>query len=217
MHIIIVGCGRMGAELAYRLFEQKHTVVVVDQMKSAFDNIHPDFRGRTIEGEALNEDVLRRAGIEEADALAVVTNSDAVNAVIGHVAKSVYHVPRVVVRNYNSRWQSLLEAFNLPVISSTVWGALRIEELLQYDDMRVVFSAGNGEVNIYEFIVPESCQGCTLSDLFPEDLCRVVAFTRAGQAILPDESVWLEVGDILHFSASPTNLAALRPHLNLSV
>jgi trk system potassium uptake protein len=216
MHIIIVGCGRMGGELAYRLFEQKHTVVVIDQMKSAFDNIHPDFRGRTLEGEALNQDVLRRAGIEEADALAVVTNSDAVNAVIGHVAKNVYHVPRVVVRNYNSRWQPLLEAFNLPVISSTVWGALRIEELLQYDDLRVVFSAGNGEVNIYEFIVPESCQNCALADLFPQDVCRVVAFTRAGRAILPDESVQLEVGDILHFSASLTNLAALRSRLNLS-
>jgi trk system potassium uptake protein TrkA len=215
MHIIIVGCGRMGGELAYRLFEQKHTVVVVDQMGAAFDNIHPDFRGRTIEGEALNEDVLRRAGIEEADAVAVVTSSDAVNAVIGHVAKNVYHVPRVVVRNYNSRWQSLLEAFDLPVISSTVWGAVRIEELLQYDDVRVIFSAGNGEVNIYEFIVPESCQGCILSDLFPENLCRVVAFTRAGRAILPTESVQLEAGDVLHFSASPANLVTLRPGLNL--
>jgi trk system potassium uptake protein TrkA len=216
MHIIIVGCGRMGGELAYRLFEGKHTVVVVDRMGTAFDNIHPDFRGRTIEGEALNEDVLRRAGIDEADALAVVTSSDAVNAVIGHVAKNVYHVPRVVVRNYNSRWQPLLEAFDLPVISGTLWGALRIEELLQYEDIRVIFSAGNGEVNIYEFIVPESCQGCTLEDLFPEDLCRVVAFTRGGRAVLPAESVQLEAGDVLHFSTSPANLAIMRPGLNMA-
>jgi trk system potassium uptake protein TrkA len=215
MHIIVVGCGRMGADLAYRLFLQKHSVVVVDQMASSFDNIHPDFRGRTIEGEALNQDVLRRAGIEEADGLAVVTNSDAVNAVIGHLSKTVFHVPRVVVRNYNSRWQSLHEAFGLLVISSTIWGAQRIEELLHHEEMRLVFSAGNGEVNIYEFVIPESCQDCTLADLFPDDLCRVVAITRAGRAVLPTESVRLEAGDVLHLGATPASIAALRPRLNL--
>lgn len=217
MNIIVVGCGRMGAELAYRLYQEKHLVVVVDQLTSAFDNLHHDFRGRTIEGEALNQDVLQRAGIEQADALAVVTNYDAVNAVVGYVAKSVYHVPRVVVRNYNSRWQILHEAFGLLVVSSTIWGAQRIEELLHHEDIRVVFSAGNGEISIYEFIVPDTCQGCSLQDLFSDDLCRVVAFTRAGRAMLPTASLLLEAGDVINFSTTPTNLITLRPRLNLPV
>jgi trk system potassium uptake protein TrkA len=215
MHVIVVGCGRMGAELAYRLYQQKHHVVVLDQDTTAFENLHPEFRGRTVEGEGLAQDVLERAGIKQADAVATLTNSDVVNAVIAHVARTVYHVPKVVVRNYDAHWQALHEAFGLTVISSTIWGAQRVEELLHDTGMRVVFSAGNGEVSLYEFVVPESCQGCTIQDIFPEDQCRVVAFTRAGQAMLPSDTFVLHTGDVIHLSATPTDMAALRSKLDL--
>jgi trk system potassium uptake protein TrkA len=78
----------------------------------------------------------------------------------------------------------------------------------------MVFSAGNGEVNLYEFVAPESCQGCTLQDLFPEDQCRVVAVTRAGRAMLPSDELQLEAGDVIHLSATPANMAVLRSQLN---
>jgi trk system potassium uptake protein TrkA len=139
MNVIVMGCGRMGAELAYRLYQQGNEVVVVDHSTASFDNLHPDFRGRVVEGDGLAQDVLKRAGAEEADGLAAVTNSDVVNAVVGHVAKTVYHIPKVIVRNYDARWQSLHEAFGSPVISSTMWAAQRIEELLHYGDVRIVF------------------------------------------------------------------------------
>ena len=76
MQVIVVGCGRLGAELAHRLFKRGHDVTVIDQVVAAFDNLNPLFRGRTVEGEVLNQDVLHRAGIEHAEALAAVTNSD---------------------------------------------------------------------------------------------------------------------------------------------
>lgn len=215
MNVIVMGCGRMGAELAYRLYQQGNQVVVVDHSTAAFDNLHPDFRGRIVEGDGLAQDVLKRAGAEETDGLAAVTNSDVVNAVVGHVAKTVYHIPKVIVRNYDARWQSLHEAFGSPVISSTMWAAQRIEELLHYGDVRVVFTAGNGEVSLYEFVAPESCQGCSLEDLFPEDRCRVVAVTRAGHAMLPTDNLQLQAGDVIHLSATPANMAALRTQLNL--
>jgi trk system potassium uptake protein TrkA len=215
MNVIVVGCGRMGAELAYQLYQQGNQVVVIDQATISFDNLHPDFRGRTIEGDGLAQDVLNRAGIEDTDSLAAVTNSDVVNAVIGHVARMVYHVPKVVVRNYDSRWATLHDAFGSPVISSTVWAARRIEELLHFDDVRVVFSTGNGEISLYEFIAPESCQGCSLQDLFPEDMCRVVAVTRTGHAMLPSEELQLQAGDVIHLSATPANMAELRTRLHL--
>ena len=86
MNFIVVGCGRVGAELAYHLFASGHQVVVVDSRKEAFNRLHPDFRGRTLEGEGLAESVLERAGIREADGLAAVTNSDTLNAVVAHTA-----------------------------------------------------------------------------------------------------------------------------------
>jgi trk system potassium uptake protein len=130
------------------------------------------------------------------------------------VAKTVYHIPKIIVRNYDARWQSLHDAFGSPVISSTVWAAQRIEELLHHDNIRVVFSAGNGEIGIYEFVAPESCQGCSVEELFPEDMCRVVAVSRAGHAMLPTDDMELQAGDVVHLSATPDNMAILRARLN---
>lgn len=131
MFIVIVGCGRVGSELASGLSRKGHQVTIIDQVGSSFEHLPPDYHGRTIEAEVLSEDVLKNAGIEQAGGLAAVTNSDPVNAVVGHVARTIYQVPNVVVRNYDPRWQPLFEAFGLESVSSTAWGAQRIEELLQ--------------------------------------------------------------------------------------
>ena len=164
MFIIVVGCGRVGAELAFRLYQRGHQVAVIDQVGTSFVNLDPEYRGRTIEGEVLSQDVLTRAGIEEAEGLTAVTNSDSVNAVVGHIAREVYKVPNVVVRNYNPRWLPMHEAFGEQVVSSTAWGAQRIEELLYQPLGRAVFSAGNGEVEIYELVVPEAWNGRLVGD-----------------------------------------------------
>src|SRR5687767_2320008 len=119
MFIIIVGCGRVGSELAFRIYQRGHQVAVIDHVGASFGHLHPDYRGRTIEGEVLSEGVLERAGIREAEGLAAVTNSDAVNAVAGHVARSHYNVTNVIVRNYNPRWLPMHEAFGVQVVSST--------------------------------------------------------------------------------------------------
>src|SRR5512134_2151768 len=99
--IIIVGCGRAGAELANRLSAAGHLVTVIDVRETAFDNLAPEFRGHVIEGEVLSRNVLVNAGVSQTDAFAVLTNSDALNAVVGHIARTIYHVPNVVVRNYD--------------------------------------------------------------------------------------------------------------------
>src|SRR5258708_37466394 len=101
MNFIVVGCGRVGADLAYHLFRGGHQVVVVDSRKEAFNRLHPDFRGRTLEGEGLAERVLERAGIREADGLAAGTHSDTLNAVVADTALTFYNVRNVVACNYN--------------------------------------------------------------------------------------------------------------------
>ena len=130
MNFIVVGCGRVGAELAHRLFKAGHQIVVVDSNRDSFNRLPPDFRGRTLEGEGLAEDVLERAGIKEAHGLAAVTNSDTLNAVVAHTARAVYGIANVVARNYDPALRSLIEAFGLQTVSSTYWGAQRVEELL---------------------------------------------------------------------------------------
>ena len=155
MNFIVLGCGRVGAELCYRLFKSGHQVVVVDSNREAFNRLHADFRGRTLEGEGLAESVLERAGIREADGLAAVTNSDTLNAVASHIARAFYSVPNVVARNYDPNLRSIIEAFGLQTVGSTYWGAQRVEELLMNPLQKVVYSAGNGEVEVYEVLIPE--------------------------------------------------------------
>ncbi len=213
MNVIVIGCGRLGAALAVRLFNQGHQVAVVDNVNAAFYNLPPEFAGRTVEGGALSQDVLHRAGIETADALAAVTNSDALNAVVGHIARTVYHISRVVVRNYDPIWRDLYETFGLQVVSSTSWGAQRMEEMLYDADIRSVFSAGNGEVDIYEIIIPETWNGCSLQAVMGANQCVPMSVTRAGRAILANCDMPLKTGDLVHFSATLEGMQSLREQL----
>ena len=210
MQVIVVGCGRLGAELAHRLFKRGHDVTVIDQVAAAFDNLHPQFRGRTVEGEVLNQDVLHRAGIETAAALAAVTNSDTLNAVVAHVARTVYHVRHVVARNFNPHWRPLHEAFGLQVVSSTTWGAQRIEEMLDEAEVRQVWSSSDGMVELYEFVVPEHLQGHILRAILPKGPYVVVGCTRTGKPMPSAQELPLEAGDVIYLSSAPEGREALR-------
>ena len=145
MNIIVIGCGRVGAEVAYGLYRKGHKVTVIDQDAAAFRNLPEDFRGLTMRGDVLSQDVLLRAGIESAQALAAATPSDSVNTVLGHIARVVYKVPNVVVRNYDPRKRTLHEAFGLQVISPVSMGALRMEEILSETPASTVSHAGDDE------------------------------------------------------------------------
>jgi trk system potassium uptake protein TrkA len=216
MRIVVVGCGRVGAQLANRLFRAGHQVVVIDITASAFDNLDPDFRGRTLEGDVLSQDMLRRAGIEQAQGLAAVTSSDTLNAVIAHLARTFYHIPNVVVRSYDPRWQCVYESFGVQAVASSTWGAQRMEELLSDASLITVFSAGNGEVEIYELTVPEAWSGCPLQELVGHGGCACVALTRAGKATLPAPDTTVETGDVLHLSATFEGIEVVRRQLALS-
>ncbi|HEY5901210.1 MAG TPA: TrkA family potassium uptake protein [Anaerolineales bacterium] len=214
MNFIVIGSGRVGADLALRLFKSGHQVVVVDQNEAAFNRIDPEFRGRTVHGEALHEDLLLRAGIKEADGLAAVTNSDPLNAVVAHVARSIYNLPVVVCRNYDPHLRGMLESFGIQVVSSTAWGAQRTEEVLTGVNTKAVFSAGNGEVEIYELDLPDDWGGRSWGELLSGlDGLLPVALTRAGRAILPESDTRLEGGDLVNVSATFDGIKALRARL----
>jgi K+ transport systems, NAD-binding component len=202
MKAIIVGSGRIGAELAYRLYKRGHEVSIIDNVAASFNNLPADFEGRVHEGDALNQDVLIRAGIQHCDVLAAVTNNDALNLVVSQVAKSEFHVANVVARNYDPQARELFETFQIQVVSSTSWGAQRIEELMYHSEARTVFSAGNGEVEVYELSIDKNWEGKTISDLIPCDDCRPIAITRNGKAFMVNADTKLKEGDLLSVAAT---------------
>lgn len=217
MNFIVIGCGRVGSELSYRLYKNGHQVVVVDSNKDAFNRIHSDFHGRTVGGEALSVDTLKRAGMDHADGVAVVTNSDTMNAVIGHTIRTHYpQVKQVLVRNYDPAMREMLEAFGLQIVSSTAWGAERLQELLIDPSFRAVFSAGNGEVELYEMYIPENWTERPLSALLDgcNNMIVVAALTRAGRAELPTPESMLKSGDVLTVSTTLEGVTALRARLH---
>jgi trk system potassium uptake protein TrkA len=159
--------------------------------------------------------VLERAGIREADGLAAVTNSDTLNAVVAHAARTVYDVTNVVARNYDPNLRSIIEAFGLQTVGSTYWGAQRVEELLMNPTQRMVYSAGNGEVEVYEVQSPEEWAGRTLGELLqPLKNCYPVALSRAGKSFLPDTDTVLEAGDLLNFSSTFEGMGAMMNRLS---
>lgn len=215
MNFIVIGCGRVGAELCYHLFKNGHQVVVVDINKEAFNRLHPDFRGRTLEGEGLAEGVLERAGIHDADGLAAVTNSDTLNAVVAHAARAIYNIANVVARNYDPNLRPIIEAFGLQTVGSTYWGAQHVEELLINPSQRAVYSAGNGEVEVYEVYIPEKWNGKTLHSLLdPLQNCYPVALSRAGKSFLPDANLELHTDDLLSVSSTFEGIGALTARLS---
>jgi trk system potassium uptake protein TrkA len=215
MKVIVVGCGRMGADLAYRLFKRGHDVAIIDRMDESFNKLPPDFQGRLYEGEALSQDVLERAGIKTCDTMAIVTETDSLNIVAAHLARSQYKVKNVVVRNFDPQYRALFEAFNLQVVSATDWAAQRFEELLYHTELRTIFSAGNGEVEVYEVTIPEGWNNQKLGKLMANQACLAVSLSRAGRAFLPTTETVLETGDVLLLSATLTGGEAVRNRLGL--
>jgi trk system potassium uptake protein TrkA len=212
-HIIVVGCGRVGVQLALSVFHKGHSVAVVDVNPRAFDRLGPEFRGRTVQGEGFSEDVLKRAGVETADAVAAVTTSDSVNIVVARVARDLYRVPHVVARVYNPRRAPVYEKLGLQTIASSTWGAQRIEQLILHPGLQSVYSAGNGEVQIYEISVPHEWEGRTVGDLVPEVNALPIAIARGGRACLPDRATVLQAHDILQVSATDEGARVVRERL----
>lgn len=128
MFVIVMGCGRVGARLANMLVEQGHEVTVLDVNSAAFSRLGPDFKGATLLGNGVDMDVLRRAGIERADAFAAVTQGDNRNIMASQIAQHIFKVPRVVTRIYDPIRSDTFAALGLEAISPTVIGAARFFE-----------------------------------------------------------------------------------------
>jgi trk system potassium uptake protein TrkA len=124
-------------------------------------------------------------------------------------------VPNVVARNYDPNLRSVIEAFGLQTVGSTYWGAQRVEELLINPSQKAVYSAGNGEVEVYEMLIPESWSGHTLGELLDSlKQCFPVALSRAGRASLPEMGTKLQTGDLLNVSSTFEGIGALTARLS---
>jgi trk system potassium uptake protein TrkA len=116
LYIIIVGCGRLGVILTGRLSLQGHSIVVIDNDLNSFSQLSSDFSGFTIEGDATEISVLKKAKIEKADVFLAVTNNDNINLMVAQVAKDIFNVPKVMARVYDPKREVIYKNLNVSTI-----------------------------------------------------------------------------------------------------
>jgi trk system potassium uptake protein TrkA len=157
MHIIIVGCGRVGSQLAQILSSEGHNVVIIDKKAASFKRLGPDFNGISITGVGFDPDILKRAGIERADALAAVTNGDNSNIMASEIAKKIYKVPRVITRIYDPLRADIYKKFGLNTIGTTTIVAQIFRSALLKESARHEFSIGE-DVGLVEYRVESEAE-----------------------------------------------------------
>jgi trk system potassium uptake protein TrkA len=216
MRFIIIGCGRMGAGLARALSLRGHAVTVLDQDRDVLARLEHSFPGRTIPGSGFDRDVLLRAGVDQADGLAAVTNSDEANVVLARLARVVFRVPRVVARLVDPRKAEIYHRLGVQIVAPISWAIRRFADLLSYSELDAVLSLAGGEVEIVEVGVPALLVGRKLGAIFMPGEVRVIAVSRRGKAFLPSSETVFEKDDSMHIAVLATSIERLRSVLTLS-
>lgn len=213
MYAIIVGCGRVGAGLALSLAEDGHDVVVIDTSPEAFRNLGPTFNGLTVVGTGIDRDVLIKAGVERAEALAAVTASDSTNIMASQVAKKIFHVPRVVARINEPGRATIYHEVGISTVCPTDLGAFALRSMLLIKGIQVRYTLGAGEVVIADAVIDREHAGRTVADLEVPGKVRVCAVVRGGVARIPTSDTKCEIGDVLVVSARVDAFDAARSML----
>ncbi|MET0904061.1 MAG: TrkA family potassium uptake protein [Acidimicrobiales bacterium] len=213
MHVVVVGCGRVGSGLARILEDRGHTVAVIDKQAKAFRRLPEGFSGRTIQGIGFDRDLLREAGIEEAGALAAVTNGDNSNIMVARTAREVFGVERVIARIYDSRRAAIYEKLGIPTIATVPWTTDRVMRRILPDSVATEWTDPTAGVVLVERPVAAGWAGRRLSDLDVEGLARVAALSRLGVAQIPTPDLVTQEGDVVYVSVVADRLAELDAHL----
>jgi trk system potassium uptake protein TrkA len=213
LHVVVVGCGRVGSSLARILEDGGHTVAVVDKQAKAFRRLPEGFGGRTIVGIGFDRDRLREAGIEEASALAAVTSGDNSNIMVARVAREVFGLERVVARIYDPRRAAIYERLGIPTIATVQWTTDRVLRRILPDAPATEWTDPSAAVVLVERPVAGSWAGRRLGDLDVPGLCRVAALSRLGVGQVPDPELVTQEGDVVYMAVGSERIAELDAHL----
>jgi trk/ktr system potassium uptake protein len=197
MHVVIMGCGRVGSELTLQLGKAGHEVVIIDKKPEAFDRLPPGFDARTIVGLGFDRDILEEAGIKEADAFIAVSNGDNSNIVSARVALEHYHVPNVIARIYDPQRAEIYQRLNIPTVATTTWGVKQIMMMLTHPREEIKESLVGGDLFRMRVPVPDHLIGKSVSQLNEEGKVLVAGVDRMGSGFIPVPSSTFQQGDIV--------------------
>ena len=208
MHVVIVGCGRVGSTLALSLISSGHSVAVVDRKSDAFFRLRDNFAGQTITGIGFDRDVLEQAGIKKASAVAAVTNGDNSNILVARVARESFGIENVVARISDPKRAEIYARLGIATVATVKWTSDRILRRILPDLPAVEWTDPSSSVVLIERTLPDSLVGEKVLELEIKG-ARISALRRLSAAVIPDSKTLVQQGDIAYFTVEKDSINSL--------
>lgn len=214
MHIIIVGCGRVGSELARLLSNEGHDVVVIDKSPASLDRLGETFNGVTLTGNGFDLNLLKQAGVEKADAVCAVTNGDNTNLISAQAAKRIFNVPKVIARIYDPQRAHIYAALGLDIISGTTLFASMLRDKI-IESRFSSYLIETKDLGVIEVEARGGLSGQLIKNINIPGEFMVVAIRRLEGIIIPEPETALKEKDILMGVVKVANLKEVKERLGL--
>ncbi len=206
MHIVIMGCGRVGSTLAHILEDRDNSVAVIDRDPEAFRRLGSSFKGDRVTGIGFDRAVLIQAGIERADAFAAVSSGDNSNIIAARVARETFRVQRVAARIYDPRRAEVYERLGIPTVATVRWTADQMLRKLLPEGGEPLWRDPTGKIVLAEVAFSPNWIGEQVKALEASTMTRIAFIDRLGQAFVPDSGTVLQEGDVVHVVAKESDL-----------
>ncbi|NEA32837.1 TrkA family potassium uptake protein [Streptomyces sp. SID13031] len=213
MHVVIMGCGRVGSTLARTLEKRGHTVAIIDQSADSFRRLSPNFSGRTVTGMGFDRDVLTEAGIEEAEAFAAVSNGDNSNILAARVARENFGVGNVVARIYDPGRAEVYQRLGIPTVGTVKWTVDQMIRRLLPSGSEPEWRDPSGTVRLAEVHVNSGWVGRLAMDIEKATGAKVAFLTRLGEGVMPKPDTVIQEGDLVHVVMLERDAAAIESQL----
>jgi len=201
VHVVIMGCGRVGSALAGQLERLGHEVAVIDRNSQAFRRLSPDFHGTQVIGEGYHRDVLVEAGVERAEAFAAVSSGDNSNIISARVARETFGIERVVARIYDAKRAAVYERLGIPTVATVPWSTDRLMRMLLPDGAATAWREPSGTVAILPLPMHEEWVGRPVRELEAATGARVAFIVRFGTGVLPRGDTVVQAEDTVYVAA----------------
>lgn len=213
MHVIVVGCGRVGSEVARNLARDGHDVVIIDRKPEAFRRLGDSYSGKTLVGVGFDRELLAAAGISEASAVAAVTSGDNSNILIARVAKETFGASHVVARIYDPRRASIYQRLGIATVATVAWTSERVLRHLLSATTTPDWIDPSAKFTMVERRIPAEAAGTSIAQVEKATLGRVTLLHRFGETSIPAASTLLQEDDQMHVVIAAGKTDALDQYL----
>ena len=207
VHVVIMGCGRVGSALARSLEDRNHTVSVIDSNPDAFRRLGPSFNGTKVTGIGFDQGVLERAGVEKADAFAAVSSGDNSNIIAARVARETFGIQQVGARIYDPGRAEVYQRLGITTVATVKWTADQVLRRILPAGAEPDFRDPSGTIRVDHIPIPDVWVGHQTVDLQVQSRSRIAWIDRLGEGMLPTRETVIQEGDLLHLVIREENAA----------